>query len=111
MRPPSQAFQFRVIVSAIASAISTTSSGVPNRRQVVFRRLILGSLSGRGAATIEPVAISSILPTNATARRQGPVQITCGEVDGARDPEGIRAVSPQSRVHVSTHALGSRRAL
>src|SRR5262245_6248167 len=68
MRPPSQAFQLRVIVRAIASAISTTSSGVPNRRQVVFSGLLVGSICGRGAATIEPVAISSLLRTNAIAK-------------------------------------------
>ena len=59
MRPPSQAFQLRVIVSAIASAISTTSTGVPNRRQAAFSGLIVCSICGCGASTIGVVAIST----------------------------------------------------
>ena len=46
MRPPSHAFQLRVMVSAIASAISTTSTGVPNRRQAAFSGLIVCSICG-----------------------------------------------------------------
>src|SRR5262245_43923271 len=76
MRPPSQAFQLRVIVTAIASASSTTSSGVPNRRHAVFSGLMVGSLFERAAATTEPVAMSSVL-RRMRRHRQGPSQTEC----------------------------------
>ena len=57
-RPPSHAFQLRVIVSAMASAITTMSTGVPKRSQAAFNGLGVCSICGRGAATIGVVAIS-----------------------------------------------------
>ena len=47
MRPPSHAVQLRVMVSAIASAISTISTGVTNRSQAVFTGFSGFRLGGR----------------------------------------------------------------
>src|SRR5262249_38000077 len=62
MRPPSHAFQLRVMVTAMASAISTISSGVPNRSQLVFVGLIECSTPGRGAVATGAAPISNVLP-------------------------------------------------
>ena len=69
MRPPSHAFQLRVIVSAIASAISTTSTGVPNRRQAVFSGLIAG-VQSPGAAPRR----SELWPFRASSVRLPPLE-------------------------------------
>src|SRR6188474_2476825 len=96
MRPPSQAFQLRVSVTASASAIRRMSTGVPNRRQAGVGGVggaIVRSTDGPGAETTWVVAMFDVLrpmPLYRGGRVRGPPpssrRFSCGNCTTPRAP-------------------------